>query len=181
MKFLKRLLWNHLTNFTWFYMGPSVKGMLTICSKWFCTIDQDGCYAHTWEKHLKIFSSTKKALRDSIRDSRSTRFEKMMRLGWHLTYLWYGQMCRSCCGNTERMLHGICKYAMTVFIRWVHCGPWASCLCPHYLKMPLPFEEWWKGHIVLPMSIHLSPSLSSASNLHLSFSGWRILIFWTYF
>ena len=37
--------------------------------------------------------------------------------------------------------------------------------------IPLPFEEWWKGHIVLPLSVCQSPSASDISNLHLRFSG----------
>ena len=40
--------------------------------------------------------------------------------------------------------------------------------------MSLPFEEWWKGHIVLPMSVRQSITLSvrdGVSNLRLSFSG----------
>ena len=32
-----------------------------------------------------------------------------------------------------------------------------------------PFEEWWKGHIVLPLSPRPSLSAPGASNLHLSF------------
>ena len=40
--------------------------------------------------------------------------------------------------------------------------------------MPLPFEEWWKGHIVLPLSVRPSApppptSASGVSNLQLSF------------
>ena len=37
--------------------------------------------------------------------------------------------------------------------------------------MPLPFEEWWKGHIVLPLSVRPSPSTAGVSNSRLSFSG----------
>ena len=29
----------------------------------------------------------------SIRDSRYTKFVRMMRLGWPLNFLWYGQIC----------------------------------------------------------------------------------------
>ena len=36
--------------------------------------------------------------------------------------------------------------------------------------MPLPFKEWWKRHIVLPLTISSSPSASGISDLHLSFS-----------
>ena len=31
------------------------------------------------------------------------------------------------CGKTERMLHGICRYAMAVLLRWANRDPWASC------------------------------------------------------
>ena len=44
--------------------------------------------------------------------------------------------------------------------------------------MPPPFEEWWKGHIVLPLSVRPRPrwrqqlllSFSGVSSLRLSFS-----------
>ena len=38
------------------------------------------------------------------------------------------------------------------------------------LFMPPPFEEWWKGHLVLCLSIHPSMSAFGISNLSLSFS-----------
>ena len=41
---------------------------------------------------------------------------------------------------------------------------WSSYL---FLMSP-PFKEWWKGHIVLPLSVRPSPSVSNTS---LSFSG----------
>ena len=44
-----------------------------------------------------------------------------------------------------------------------------------FLFMSPPFEEWWKGHIVLPLficpSVCLSWSASCIIKLHLSFSG----------
>ena len=49
--------------------------------------------------------------------------------------------------------------------------------------MPPSFEEWWKGHIVLPLSIRPSVrpsrSVSGVSNLHLRFSGGGIRVVWT--
>ena len=41
---------------------------------------------------------------------------------------------------------------------------------PQHIFMSPPFKEWWKGHIVVPMFVGLSPSVSSMSNLRLSFS-----------
>ena len=35
--------------------------------------------------------------------------------------------------------------------------------------MPPPFKEWWKGHIVLPLSVRPSSSASGVNNLRLSF------------
>ena len=37
------------------------------------------------------------------------------------------------------------------------------------LFVPLPFEKWWKGHIVLPVSVHPFPSAFGISNLHFKF------------
>ena len=34
-----------------------------------------------------------------------------------------------------------------------------------YFIMPLPFEEWWKGHLMFTVSIRLSPPASCVSNL----------------
>ena len=61
----------------------------------------------------------------SIGHSRSTKFVKMMRLGWPLFFMILSDLCPSCCGNTWRILHGICKYAIAAFIRWANCGPLA--------------------------------------------------------
>ena len=53
-----------------------------------------------------------------------------------------------------------------------------------------PFEEWWKRHIVLPLSVsvpvpddvsNLSLSFSGVSNLRFSFSGRGIHVLWTHF
>ena len=42
---------------------------------------------------------------------------------------------------------------------------------PHRLGivMPPPYEEWWKGHIVLPLTVRPSLSASGVSNLRFSF------------
>ena len=37
-------------------------------------------------------------------------------------FMVWSNLCPS--GNTGGMLHGICKFAVAVFIRWVHCGKW---------------------------------------------------------
>ena len=44
-----------------------------------------------------------------------------------------------------------------------------------------PFEERWKGRIVLLQSVRSSPTASGVSNLRLSFSGGGIRILWTHF
>ena len=43
-------------------------------------------------------------------------------------FLSYLNCCPTCCGNTGRILHGICRYVMSFSIRWANRGPWASCL-----------------------------------------------------
>ena len=104
-----------------FHIGPSVEGMLTICS--------NGC-----APCIKIFfSSTKKALRLNL--DIQHRGLKVYQVYWNddtrMTidlFMEWSDLCPSCCGNTGRMLHGICKYAIAVFIRLANCGPWASCL-----------------------------------------------------
>ena len=85
-------------------------------------------------KTLKIFffSSTKTALRLHL-GIQHRGFEVYQvclndetRMTFDLFIVW-SNLRPSCYGNTGRMLHGICKYAIAVFIRWANCGPWISC------------------------------------------------------
>ena len=53
----------------------------------------------------------------------------MMILGRHLTFFTARlHFCPYCFGYTGRKLHGICRYAMAVVLRWASRGPWASWL-----------------------------------------------------
>ena len=73
-----------------------------------------------------------------IGDSRSTKFVQIIRLGWPLTFLWFGQICIPVAvAILEECCVAFCKYAIAVFffffffffIMRAKCGPWASCLC----------------------------------------------------
>ena len=71
-------------------------------------------------KHLKIFfSSTKKALRLNlgIPDRGLKAYQVCQNDETRITFdffMTWSNLCPSCCGNTGRMLHGICKCAITV-------------------------------------------------------------------
>ena len=82
--------------------------------------------------HLKTFSRSKEALRwiyiYSIENARSTKCSNDdLRMTFHL-FTKRSNFCPSCCGSTERMLHDICRYAMTLVFRWANFGPWTSFL-----------------------------------------------------
>ena len=109
--------------FNRFRMGPSIKlGMLTICSDGsapFNKIDVMPIYGKT----LKILiSSTKKALRLNIGiQHRGLKVYQVCqndktRMTNDLFIVW-SNLSPSCCGNIGKLLHGICKYAITVSIR----------------------------------------------------------------
>ena len=99
-------------------MGPSVEGMLMLCSNGSASLDKMAAiYIHVYDKTLKnFFSSTKKALRLNLgiqhrelkvyqvckNDKTRITFDRFM--------VW-SNLCPNCCGNTGRMLHDICKYA----------------------------------------------------------------------
>ena len=76
--------------------------------KWFCAIEQDGCHARIWFKHLKSLSRTKKALRmnlgpqhQGLKVSLLSLFILWSRMTFDLFTIWLN-LCPSCCGNTER-------------------------------------------------------------------------------
>ena len=83
-----------LSNFHKISHGAFCQKGIANLFKWFRIIEQDGCHAHKWWKHLKIFSKTKNAwgwiLVYSIEDSRSTKFVQMMTASWPLTFLRQG-------------------------------------------------------------------------------------------
>ena len=88
-------------------------------------------------KTLNIFFySTKKALRLKLGiQHRGLKVYQVCsndeaRMIFDLCVVW-SKLCPSCCGNTGRMLHGICKYAIAVFVRLANCGPWAFVLFSH--------------------------------------------------
>ena len=109
-------------------MGPCVEAMLTI--------RLNGCeplnlmvpipiYCKNIskkKKHLKsFFSSTKKALRLNLGiQHRGLKIYqiciKLSGMTFDLSLVW-SNVCPSCSGNTGRVLYGICKYAIAVFIR----------------------------------------------------------------
>ena len=68
---------------------------------------------------LKIFPSTNEALRLNLGiQHRGLKVYQVCqndetRMTFDLFMVW-SNLCPSCCGNTGRMLHGICKYAITV-------------------------------------------------------------------
>ena len=48
---------------------------------------------------------------------------------------------------------------------------WPIWYCRNIIFSMTPsFEEWWKGHIVLPLAVRPSPCAAGVSNLCLSFS-----------
>ena len=50
-------------------------------------------------------------------------------------FMVWSNSCPSCCGNTGRMLHGICKYAIAVLsgVRFVAHGPLVSYFSTKYV------------------------------------------------
>ena len=68
------------------------------CFKWFCTIEQDGCHIHIWLKTLKNLllenqgSFEAESFVYSIEGSSSTKVVQVTMVGWHLTFLWQGQI-----------------------------------------------------------------------------------------
>ena len=106
----------------------------------------------------------------------------MMSLGWPLSFLGQGQISQgpSC---SERMLHGICRYAMAVLLRWdgsdlqyqaarhsYHRVQWATCAAWH-LKIWTSFwrrdgsigMDMWNASMVqstcMPLTYRLMESL----------------------
>ena len=91
----------------------------------------------------------------------------------HVAYAWWNK-CPDNTVDLDQFLKYVSRYLFVTF-------------------MPLPFEEWWKGLIVLPLclpvsvrvrdgvSILLRLSLLGVSNLSLSFSGGGISVLWTDF
>ena len=84
-------------------------------------------------KTLKIFLfRTKKALMLNLVIQRwelkSSNFVKIMILGWHLTFL-YGmvKLVSQLLWQYLKKLHGICRYAIALFIRWANRGTWVFC------------------------------------------------------
>ena len=85
------------------------------------------------KKKLNIFFSwTKKASRLNLDIYHpGLKVCQVMILGWPSTFLCQGKICSPIhfigkCGNTGRNLHGICRYAVAVLLRWANHGPWAS-------------------------------------------------------
>ena len=131
----KRLLWNHLTNLRQISHGAfSVEGMLTICSNGSATMHKVAAmpiYGKTL--HLQYLESFEAESRYTASGTQGLPSLLKWRDKVDLwSFMLWSNLCPSCCGNTGRMLHGICKYAIAVFIRWVNCGPWTSCFlfCP---------------------------------------------------
>ena len=79
-------------------MGPSVQGLLTICSNGSAPLNKMTAMSIFDKNALKSSSPVLRMLWGwilvySIGASKSTKFVKMMRLVWPLTFLWYGQIC----------------------------------------------------------------------------------------
>ena len=111
-----------MTVFTRFHMGPSVEEMLTVCLNGSAALNKMAAMPIYGQKLWGTI------LVYSFGESRSTKFVQMMRLAARMTFdrfMVWSNLCPRCCGNTGRMLHGICKYAIAVFIRRSNCG--ASC------------------------------------------------------
>ena len=71
--------------------------------------------------------------------TRSARVVQMMIVAWPFTFFTaWSNFYPCCCGNTGKMLHGICRYAMAVLLRWANYGPWASCLMMLAVKYTIP-------------------------------------------
>ena len=104
-------------------MGLSVEGILTICLNGSALLNKMVYKPIYGKKHLKIFfSSTKKELKLNLGIQYwglkvyQVCLIDETRMTFDLLMLW-SNLCPSCGCNTGRMLHGICKYTIAVFIR----------------------------------------------------------------
>ena len=98
-------------------MGSSVEGLLSVCRNGSALLNKMVAMPIYGQKHMKIFSRTKKALKLNLGILiLEARFTKFPRIPFDLFTAW-SNLCVSCCGNTGRMLHGNCRYAMGVLLR----------------------------------------------------------------
>ena len=80
--------------FTRYHIGPSVEGVLSICSNCSAWLNKMAAMPIFGVEHLKIFISwTKKASNlNLVTEHWGLKFVQMMTWGWHLTFLQHGQM-----------------------------------------------------------------------------------------